>query len=315
MKLSVIIAAYNVQDYIIRCLESLANQKMKDVEFLVVDDGSTDQTGKYIQDFINRENDDRFSYLKKENGGLSSARNFGQDRAKGEYIWYIDGDDYIENDSRLLERLYKNADESSLDVLIFNFKYDGSWGEKYSNNIGLSLEQECSTNGIYYMTNRKFNYSVWHYLFKRSIVCDNNIYFVDKSTAEDLGYTSQVLLKAKKVKYVPIVAYDYIYREGSITKSKNKDKIIKRIKDVICESEKVDSELKDKGIRNGNSLISGYIAQALMACATGYVPISRKAMRLFFKGKDLSIKEKIKVFILLYLPNNIRKKVCKKIIL
>ena len=315
MKLSVIIAAYNVQDYIIRCLESLANQKMKDVEFLVVDDGSTDQTGKYVQEFISKENDDRFSYLRKENGGLSSARNFGQKRAKGEYIWYIDGDDYIESDSSLLETLYKNTDESSLDVLIFNFKYDGSWEEKYSNNIGLPLKQECSTNGIYYMTNRKFNYSVWHYLFKRSIVCDNNIYFVDKSTDEDLGYTSQVLVKAKKVKYVPIVAYDYIYREGSITKSKNKDKVVKRIKDVICESEKVDSELKNKGIKNGNSLISGYIAQALMACATGYVPISRKAMRLFFKGQDLSIKEKIKVFILLYLPNSIRKKVCKKIIL
>lgn len=315
MKLSVIIAAYNVQDYIIRCLESLANQKMKDVEFLVVDDGSTDQTGKYIQDFISRENDDRFSYLKKENGGQSSARNFGFNVASGEYIWYIDGDDYIENDPNLLEKLYKISNELSVEVLIFNFKYDKSWDIKYAGNIGLSENEGILQNGTFYVKDRTFNYSVWHYFFKREFLLQKDIQFIENSTAEDLNYIAKTLLEAQKVKYVPIVAYDYIYRDNSTTKSKNKDKIIKRINDVISESAKIDSELKNKGIKNGNSLISGYIAQALMACATGYVPVSRKAMRLFFKGKNLSIKEKIKVFILLYLPNSIRKKVCKKIIL
>lgn len=315
MRLSVIIAAYNVQDYIIRCLESLANQKMKDVEFLVVDDGSTDQTGKCIQEFLSRKNDDRFSYLKKENGGQSSARNFGFNVASGEYIWYIDGDDYIENDPNLLEKLYEISNELSVEVLIFNFKYDKSWDIKYAGNIGLSENEGVLQKGASYIKDRTFNYSVWHYFFKREFLLQKDIQFIENSTAEDLNYIAKALLEAQKVKYIPVVAYDYVYRDNSTTKSKNKDKIIKRINDVTRESEKIDSELKNKGIKNGNSLISGYIAQALMACATGYVSISRKAMRLFFKGKNLSIKEKIKVFILLYLPNSIREKVCKKIIL
>lgn len=315
MKLSVIIAAYNVQNYIVRCLESLANQKMEDVEFLVVDDGSTDQTGEYIQEFINKKNDDRFFYLKKENGGQSSARNFGFNAASGEYIWYIDGDDYIENDPNLLEKLYKTSNELSVEVLIFNFKYDESWDEKYAGSIGLSENEGILKSGASYIKDRTFNYSVWHYFFKREFLLQKDIRFIENSTAEDLNYIAKALLEAQKVKYVPIVAYDYIYRENSTTKSKNKDKVIRRINDVINENEKIDYKLKNKGIKNGNSLISGYIAQVLMACATGYVSISRKKMRLFFKGKELSMKERIKVFILVYLPNNLRKKLCEKIIL
>ena len=210
MKLSLIVAAYNVQDYILCCLKSLSNQKMEDVEFLIVDDGSTDDTAHYVKNFIIETNDKRFSYLKKKDGGLSSARNFGQDRAKGEYIWYIDGDDYIEDDPELLEKLYRDAKQSNLDALIFNFKYDESWDKNYSGKLALSEQSDSLENGVYYMKKRQFSYSVWHYLFKREIVYDNSIRFVDKSTAEDLNYTSRFLLKSKKVKYIPIVAYDFV---------------------------------------------------------------------------------------------------------
>lgn len=315
MKLSLIVATYNVQDYILRCLQSLANQKMEDVEFLIVDDGSTDQTGQYIQDFIEKKCDSRFSYFKKKNGGQSSARNFGQKRATGDYIWYIDGDDYIEDDPELLEKLYENANQSGLDLLIFNFKYDKSWNTKYAGKLGFSDDESTIESGIFYIKDKNLGYSVWNYLFKREFLIQRGIFFINNSTAEDLNYVARVLLEAKKVKYIPVVAYAYVYRENSTTKSSSKEKIVRRINDVIQESENIDSKLRSKNINNGNSLISGYIAQALMACATGYVFIPRKKMRLFFKGKDLSLKEKIKVLILIYLPKYLRKKVCEKIIL
>ena len=93
-KVSIIVPVYNVEEYLERCLDSLVNQTLKDIEIIIVNDGSTDGSKEKIQKYINKYKN--IVYLEKENGGLSSARNYGIPYAKGEYIGFVDSDDYVE---------------------------------------------------------------------------------------------------------------------------------------------------------------------------------------------------------------------------
>ncbi len=111
-KVSVIVAAYNIQDYIVKCLDSIANQTYKNLEVIVIDDGSSDNTGKLADEFA--ENDNRFIVIHKENGGVSSARNRGIDVASGDFIGFVDGDDTIEVD--MYEMLVNNAIKYNADI-------------------------------------------------------------------------------------------------------------------------------------------------------------------------------------------------------
>lgn len=318
MKLSVIVPAYNVESYIEKCLQSLHEQMMTDVEFLIINDGATDSTEKVIKNYLNSISDSRFKYYLKPNGGQADARNFGFQRAEGDYIWYVDGDDYISQDKSLLTTLTNKAIKSNLDTLIFNYRYDGHWSSKYANKVALSLKSDKEIkNGIDILDSKEFNFSVWHMLFKREMLIQNQINFEKGSTAEDLLYTVQVLLNAKKVMYDKICGYVYVYRADSITKSDNPQKIIKRINDVVGATLKIDEEIKRRNlleINLSNLLVSGYIAQILTACAMGYVDIPRKQMKTFFKGKKLNLKQKIKKMILVYTPAKLRQKLCKKIL-
>ena len=113
---SVIVAAYNIEGYIERCLNSIVNQTFKDLEIIVVNDGSTDKTLKKIQDIA--EKDSRIIIIDKVNGGVNSARNTGLKKSKGEYILFVDGDDWLELDA--IDKLYKNIKDRNLDVLVYN---------------------------------------------------------------------------------------------------------------------------------------------------------------------------------------------------
>lgn len=319
MKLSVIVPAYNVENYIEKCLQSLHEQTMKSVEFLIINDGATDSTEKRIKTYLNSVSDNRFKYYLKPNGGQADARNFGFQKAKGDYIWYVDGDDYVDqNNASLLSTLTNKAIGNDLDVLIFNYRYDEHWSSKYANKIALSLDSDKDVkSGIDALDNKEFNFSVWHMLFKREVLVQNQIEFEKGSTAEDLLYTVQTLLNAKKVMYDKTCGYVYVYRSDSITKSDDSQKIIKRINDVVSATLKIEEEIKHKDlleINLFNLLVSGYIAQALTACATGYVDIPRQQMKKFFEGKKLNLKQEIKKIILIYAPTKLRQMLCKKIL-
>lgn len=313
MKLSVIIPAYNVQDYIIKCLDSLRVQEYDDAEFLIVDDGSTDDTSKRIMEYLEVKKDSRFKYFYKENGGLSDARNYGIKKASGDYIWYFDSDDYIPDDTRLMEKLINKAEGEKPDLLIFNFKYDKNWPVKYANQVSNLKEWNGMVKGVEILKQRMFNFSVWHTLFNKEFLRKNQITFKKGSTSEDLLYTSECLLKANRVLACSLVGYVYVYRDNSITKSTDAKKVSKRIKDVTEATLLIDQKMRNLNLQS-NTLVSGFIAQSMTAFATGYVSISRKKMRSFFKGKSLNLKENIKKCILLYAPEKIRKFLCKKIL-
>lgn len=312
-KLSVIIPVYNIQNYIIKCLDSLHRQNYKNVEFLIIDDGSTDQSSEYIKRYLDNSDDNRFSYFYKTNGGLSDARNYGMLKASGEYIWYFDGDDYMPDDSELIGKLINKAEENKLEMLIFNFQYDENWPMKYANHAFDLKSNNCVQKGTDILNGSVFRHSIWHILFERNFLLKNKITFEKGSTVEDLIYTTECLLQSQRVLIYPLVAYVYAYRSDSITGSTNLQAITKRINDVIDTTVLLDEKLRKKDIQS-SELVSGFIAESMMACATGYVSVSIKKMKNFFKGKKLNLKELIKKIILLYTPKRIRRLLCKRIL-
>ena len=114
-KISIIIPIYNVEDYVGKCLESVTNQTLKDIEVICVDDGTKDNSCAVVEAYMKE--DDRIKLVHKENGGLSSARNYGLQYATGEYTWWIDSDDYIEKNG--CERLYDAIQENHPDLITF----------------------------------------------------------------------------------------------------------------------------------------------------------------------------------------------------
>ena len=117
-KISVVIPMYNVEDYLRECLNNIIGQTLKDIEIICVDDGSPDNSAQIVTEYIEKHKDKNIKLIRKPNGGLSSARNAALDVAQGEYVYFIDSDDYIDTDC--LELLYKRASEDELEILFFN---------------------------------------------------------------------------------------------------------------------------------------------------------------------------------------------------
>ena len=112
MKISVIVPVYNVEKYLTKCVDSIMNQTYKDLEIILVDDGSTDNSGKICDEYVKK--DKRFKVIHKKNGGLSDARNVGIKNSTGEYLSFIDSDDYIDND--MIECLYNACIKNNADI-------------------------------------------------------------------------------------------------------------------------------------------------------------------------------------------------------
>lgn len=203
-KVSIIIPVYGVEQYISKCLDSLVNQTLEDIEIVVVNDGSPDNSQKIIDKYVKRYPDKVKSYI-KENGGQGSARNYGIKYATGEYIGYVDSDDYVEKD--MYERLYNKAKEDDLDIVIC-----GSY------NVVEETDEKTTDLDRIIFDNKKLNaffgrMAVWNKIYKKSLV--SNMKFRSKVWYEDLDFTVNVLSKAKKIDYVNEPFYDYLIREGS----------------------------------------------------------------------------------------------------
>ena len=190
-KVSIIIPVYGVEQYISKCLDSLVNQTLEDIEIVVVNDGSPDNSQKIIDKYVKRYPDKVKSYI-KENGGQGSARNYGIKYATGEYIGYVDSDDYVEKD--MYERLYNKAKEDDLDIVIC-----GSY------NVVEETDEKTTDLDRIIFDNKKLNaffgrMAVWNKIYKKSLV--SNMKFRSKVWYEDLDFTVNVLSKAKKIDYV-----------------------------------------------------------------------------------------------------------------
>lgn len=246
MKLSIIVPIYNVAPYLRKCVDSLLTQDVSDYEIILVDDGSTDGSGA-IADEIVREvmelatnsqspiaNHPTLSVIHQENAGLSAARNAGIAKAKGEYIWFVDSDDYVE--PNVLGILMEQIERDKLDVLRFRYQNVREIGEVFIPHEGMKTDYNDYSNhpidGMTFLNKRMWiQCYAWQFMVKKGIVKQElftkGIYF------EDTDWTPRMLLKAKRVASTNRVIYNYLWRDGSITLTSNKEKLRKHLHDKI----------------------------------------------------------------------------------
>ncbi|MGL5056237.1 MAG: glycosyltransferase family 2 protein [Fusobacteriaceae bacterium] len=227
-KISVIIPVYNTEKYLRRCLESIINQSLKEIEIIIVNDGSPDGSSKIIDEFSQK--DKRIKVINKKNGGLSSARNVGLKKAVGEYIFNIDSDDWIEQNYFI--EMYSKAKKDNLDIVISDFFLDWDNGKiDYIKEFDISETDFVS--GEEYVTNfiaGKIFPSVWNKMFKNSLYKDNNIEHPEYiSFGEDLATTPRLGYCAKKIGKLNKAYIHYIQNPGSITN----DGVMKKYNQLI----------------------------------------------------------------------------------
>lgn len=208
---SIILPVYNLEKYIARCLSTILQQSFCNFELIVVNDGSTDQTISMTKQLLSAA-PFPWKIVEQQNAGLASARNTGLEHANGKYIVFIDGDDYLEPD--FLTNLFTVGEETNADVLIVGFDRIEDAGEVLSTEM-VWKEQSILTYPELFDFIPFINTSVWNKAFKKSMV--GNIRFNEENViAQDVYFTVSMLIKAKKVAFVPRVLYHYIVRNSSL---------------------------------------------------------------------------------------------------
>lgn len=242
IKVSVIVPVYNVEKVIDRCLNSLINQTLNDIEIIVVNDGTPDNSQKIIDEYVKK--NQKVKSFVKENGGLSDARNYGLDKATGEYIMFVDSDDYI--DLFACEKLYNEAKKSNVDILVGNY-YDV---KKDSIIPNVCRCTDRVLNGVdfikEYFSQKNVSLMSWLLFCKRSFLIKNKLKFLKGVFHEDEEFTPRAMLKANRIKFFDYCFYYYVYNNNSITKKKDKSKNISDIYKISDNLEKLYSLIDDK---------------------------------------------------------------------
>lgn len=214
-KVSIIIPVYNVEDYLVCCVNSILNQTYKNFELILVDDGSVDKSAEICDEYHKK--DTRVKVIHKKNGGLSSARNAGLDVAKGKYIIFVDSDDFVANN--FCEKLIKGIEENSAEIAICNYsefensdmKKECSTSENVSKDIILTGKKACKR--VYGPEGVKYTVA-WAKIYKKE--CFENIRFPVEKVHEDEYVTYKILYSAKNVLVLSETLYFYRIHSNSI---------------------------------------------------------------------------------------------------
>lgn len=204
---SIIVPIYNSENYIQRCVKSLINQTMKNIEIILINDGSTDNTLSILNEL--KKKDSRISVITKHNGGVSSARNMGLKYSKGKYITFVDADDWCE--SNMIEKMYKMAENKKVDIVSCGHSMDDKHGKSFYTNV-IKYDMHSLDNNeigkiLHYST---ISYSIAK-LYKNNIIKDNNIKFNENiSMGEDALFVCDYLLHINSAGIVNIPGYHYV---------------------------------------------------------------------------------------------------------
>lgn len=292
-KLSIIVPIYNVAPYLRKCVDSLLAQDYDNYEIILVDDGSTDNSGAICDEYTSPS----FVYsltrsvvikvIHQENGGLSAARNTGIKAAEGEYICFVDSDDYWE--PNVLGKLMAQVERDDLDVLRFDYqnvritsegltkryevfepykrshRLENDYSEVVTDGITfLNTRMSTACYAVMFILRRDLIYTVHHtpYTVNSGVLFTPGIYF------EDTDWTPRMLIRANRVASTNTVVYNYLQREGSITKAVNRSKQQKVLDDkmrLISEMQRQAKELQDKGLYNAwfNRMIADTIISVI----------------------------------------------------
>lgn len=211
--ISVIVPVYNVEKYLPKCIESICGQTYRDLEIILVDDGSTDNCGKICEEYARK--DDRIRVLHKQNGGLSDARNYGINEAKGEYIQFADSDDYLHPD--MTRRLFQALIQNDADMAVCDFlpvkETDSPEFDTTAPGEVICFQKEQIMDQLQYRNT--LTVIAWNKLYKTSVFSD--LRYEKGRLHEDEYLIHHILHKIKKSVYLSDKLYFYVQHEGSIT--------------------------------------------------------------------------------------------------
>lgn len=255
--ISIIVPIYNVEKYLERCIDSLLRQTYKNIEIILVDDGSTDHSPKMIDEYQSQNK--KIKVIHQKNGGLSNARNNGLEIAKGEYIAFIDSDDYISDD--YIEYLYKLIEENNSQMSICNYKLFSETleikEEQKDDKVEILKKEEVIDRMLY---QEIYYISAWAKLYKK--VLFEKVRYPEGEIYEDLGTTYKIVEQCERIACGQRKNYYYYVRDDSITKQKFSEKQF----DLIKNTKKMTQDIlkwypeKEKGciVRNMHAYISTY---------------------------------------------------------
>lgn len=209
MKVSVIVPVYNMEKYLKKCLDSLVNQTLDGIEIIIVNDGSTDNSQKIIEEYSKKHKNIK-SFFQK-NHGQAAARNFGLEKASGKYISYVDSDDYVE--INMFERLYDEIEANKFDIVICNIIKEEN-DKSYIFKNYWNIKNEADKN---FMTSHMGPVAR---LYNKKFLIKNNFKFMEGVIYEDLASIPLLGMYTKKIKYIDEAYYHYLIRNGSSMKQK-----------------------------------------------------------------------------------------------
>lgn len=269
---SIIVPVYNAEKYLNRCIDSILNQTARNFELLLINDGSKDSSGKIIDSYV--KSDNRIKCIHKTNGGVSAARNLGLNMAKGDYVTFVDSDDWIE--SSLLEHCFSIIEKHGVDII--------RWGyicEYNDSSHKIVCDKECVTNNVIEMLNLNEECSyygfVWNTMYKRKTL--NGLLF-DESLCwlEDHLFTYQAYTQSKSMYMLDRVYYHHTTQVNSLSNIRNPY--------VIRDAAQKELLVKLKIVKNSPSLSKGFYAayrnKIAFAIRTCYQTIKRKKERYAF---------------------------------
>ena len=308
--ISIIVPIYNVESYLERCIESILNQSFKEFELILVNDGSTDSCKDICNEYKKR--DSRIVVVNKKNEGVSSARNLGLDLAKGEYIGFIDPDDFINKD--MYKILFDTIQANNSDMVICDYyKVNEDDINKFRNlkcnceNIKIKNLNNLESIDNLFLTGEKFIFA-WNKLYKRDLFSD--LRYEQGRRYEDEYLAHRILYKCKKVSVIEVKMYYYVQRKGSIV---NSPFTVRKFDKVYAIKDRVDflreknlTYLEDKAEKTFIDYFvwNYFVAYQRLENIESELKILKKMFnRVFFKSLDnkfISLKEKL-TLVLLYL--------------
>lgn len=224
MKVSIVLPVYNVEKYLVECIESAINQTLNDIEIVAVNDGSTDNSLQILKEYEKKY--DFIKVVSQENKGLSGARNTGLRESNGEYVYFLDSDDYIELEA--MEYCYNIASKNDLDIITFDAKsfadkdYKGKMLiENYKRDNKLESKVMTGTEFYNYSKERRgYTTPIWLNFYRREFLTKNKIEFYEGIIHEDELHTMRSYILAEKIMYIPKLFFNRRVRNNSIMTTK-----------------------------------------------------------------------------------------------
>lgn len=251
---SIIVPIYNVEKYLHRCVESIISQTYEKIEIILVDDGSPDESGKICDEYAKKDN--RIKVIHKTNGGISSARNAGIKASTGDYIVYVDSDDWLEKNA--IEILHTTIINENVDTVIGNyFISDGEsfnkpieYSKKIANKKFIKGTEEFDENVMLPIISGQRACYIWLFITKKSFLSGGKNFNEEVSFVEDGLYTLELLKKLDSIYFLDMPLYHYFTNQNGLTRSSNR--ILKNIKQMPLLMKFFDEILSDESFSKNN---------------------------------------------------------------